>query len=221
MHAQPMHTVFHFGILTPLRVYAENAPEGPLLSVSPIAGIAVPGTSLQVVKDQDTDELSFVYSASAAKIVQADVAACTNNSAFQFLDGMLRPDALPLDAQLWFEVPTEGVRSNVPSLRSLDEAEQASATSPLRRNSTLLMSILIICGVFFLVMGVFWGRYRHSSRNSALQNTVGRWHNGSTQQKRDREVSEIVPIAGPKVCFRYPTYRIAQLFCFLHMATST
>ena len=196
---------------------AEGA-EGDVRTITPLGAAAIPGVTLQLTSDFDPAVVSLAYSGSVTQIVQADVMPCRSNSVIHFVNRMFQPESLPLHTQFWIEFPDRDAGGSEQDFGDIMVPTRSTASSHLKRNSTLLMSVLIVFGVFFLVLGVFWGRYRVNLRVNALRSTAGStphaWRlrrDTSTLQKL-REESEVVPIDGPTVCVRHSPLHSRQIF---------
>jgi hypothetical protein len=165
------------------------------IALQPLAGVGISGVILQVLLFPDQEYLQFVYDGESTPIHRKDIPSCHRGSVMHFIERMLEPKTLP-----------EAVKDWGPAVQLVQsDTEGETSETMLRRNSTMLMSVLVVLGVIGIVFGLFWGRYRlNNSREfvpsgvapGATLRLVGEEY---TRVKNTPKNVEVVPLTEPKV----------------------
>lgn len=201
-HRQKLEYRWYFSLL--------SAGEERDLTITPLAGTALSEITLRVVTHQPMGSIMFADDSSALRaqhdtteILRKNVQSCQNSSIIHFVTGILIPDNLPEASEDWGVSEGEGNRSVL-----------LKQKSGFQKNSTMIMSVLLVLGVFGLAVGFFWGRYRirlnAANASNALSSTElsgeaqRAWRLGhdtsSLRWNPNHPIySEIVPLAVPKV----------------------
>lgn len=121
--------------------------------VQTLAGVGLSGVNLRVTHNPP-DNVTLSYADIDASIEIADVETCHRDSVMHFVSHMLRPMNMPEQYMDWID-GTGDIWNN-------------TAQSQLQRNSTMLMSILLVLCVVGLLFGVFWGRRKLNLNSERL-----------------------------------------------------
>lgn len=157
-------------------------------SLKPLAGVGLDGVTVNVKILNHRMEFDYTHKSPVSIVENADITSC-QGSVMHFVSSMLQGTELSV-AKAW-EV-SSGEES---SGEGRDEGAGVGR-SVLRRNATVLMTVLIVLGVIGLLFGVFWGRCRmHTPASGGVIHSV---HALTVAQVQERP--EIVPVTYPKVC---------------------
>lgn len=139
--------------IIPSRLTREDLTSVSSGLVQTLAGVGLSGVNLRVTHNPP-DDVTLSYADIDASIEIADVETCHSGSVMHFVSQMLRPVEMPEQYMDWID-GTGDIWNN-------------TAQSQLQRNSTMLMSILLVLCVVGLLFGVFWGRRKLNINSERL-----------------------------------------------------